>query len=245
MSDVRGDKFSYLIEYSVDSYNWNTLYDYRKYLCSNHQTLFFNPIVCKYFRIQGFHQIRMDSRTRKVFETIKSFKAFYQDFNTKIDVRLVDGILLTSFYAFQIQHRVYCDSTIETPTLSHRYYKNRLSFCYDDSESYVFSGANKFFFKPIVVLLDQPIMLSSFQFQLYDIDDRAYSYVVEILDQDKWTCVADRSNEACRSWQTIIFSLRPVNLIRIRGIKIYNSEAKEFCIIKFDFSKNNLDQATF
>lgn len=237
MSEVKGDKFSYLIEYSVDSKTWTVLYDYRKYLCSNHQTLFFNPIVCKYFCIQGFHQTRMDNRTRKVFETIKSFKAFYHDLNTKIDVRLVDGILLTSYYAFQIQHRVYCDSTIDEPTLNHRYYSNRLTFCYDENDSYMFN-ANTKYFKPIVVLFDQPIMLNSFQFQLYDKDERAYSYIVEILDQDKWSCVADRSNEPCTSWQTIIFSLRPVNLIRIRGVKIYNSDCQEFCIVKFDFTKN-------
>lgn len=228
LSDMKGDKFSYLIEYSVDGFNWIVLYDYRKYLCSNHQTLFFNQIVSRYFRIKGFHQNRMDNRTRRAFKSIKSFKALYEECNATIDVRMTDGILHAAYYSCQIKHRVYCDMTTNSP-LGERYYCQRGVKEDTTSESY---------FKPIFILLDQPIMQNSFTFKLYDNDSRSYSYSVDIFDQHKiiWDCVADRSTEPCSGWQNIVFSSRPVNLIRITGHKIFNSTCNEFRIVKFNFS---------
>ena len=232
MSDLKGDKFSYLIEYSVDGMNWSILYDYRKYLCSNQQTLFFNPIVTQYFRIKGFHQNRMDTRSRKTFKSIKSFKAFFKESNL-IDVKLTDGVLNTSYYSCQIRHRVYCDTTV-TLSSDMRYYCQKLSDSNQDNIN--------FSFKPMLVLFDQPIMLRSFTFKLYDLDPSAYSYVVDIFEPNNltWENVSDCSKQKCTGWQNISFSSRPVNIMRILCTQIYNTDSKEFRILKFNFDFNNV-----
>ena len=39
----------------------------------------------------------------------------------------------------------------------------------------------------------------TYRLLLWDCDDRAYSYYIEVsTDQKKWTCVADKTKEACR-----------------------------------------------
>ena len=245
LSDLKGDKFSYLIEYSVDGFNWFILYDYRKYLCSNHQTLFFNPIVSGYFRIKGFHQNRMDVRTRKAFKSIKTFKAFFKDMNAAVDVRLTDGVLNTSFYSLQIKHRVYCEATVSL-SAEERYYCQKI--CKDNNTTIQPTTDQSLLafkdFKPIFILFDQPIISNAFSFRLFDHEPKcAYSYVVDILDQNKlsWECVADRSTEKCTSWQKIVYSTRPINLVRILCIKIHNSDSQEFRIFKFNFTPNGLN----
>lgn len=54
---------------------------------------------------------------------------------------------------------------------------------------------------------------------LWDCDDRSYSYYIEVSGNSwTWVLVADKTREACRSWQTIHFEPpRPVVFIRIVG----------------------------
>ena len=70
----------------------------------------------------------------------------------------------------------------------------------------------------IVVQLGQPYSLDSMRLLLWDCDDRSYSYYIEVsVNQRDWSVVCDRTREACRSWQGINFSRRPVVFIRIVG----------------------------
>ncbi len=217
MSHKKGDRFSYKIEYSADSVNWKVLFDYTKYTCANFQTLYFEPIVAQFFRIDGTHQLRMDLNTRTTFDTINSFTCYYQ--KRKFKVERIEGLLSTPFYVHRIQDRIYHDSNaILDP--NDRYYSRSLS-------------SNK----PIIVALDQPVMIDSFSFQLWDKDERAYSYSVEVYDNKDWIKVADKSSEECRSWQVITFSRRPISLLRVKGIRIHYVECNEFRIIKFRFPK--------
>lgn len=237
MSDLKGDKYSYILEYSVDGLDWTILYDYRKYLCSNHQTLFFNEIVARYFRLKGFHQNRLDTRSRRSFNAIKSFQAFFKDLNSSVDVRLTDGVLNTSFFSCQIKHRVYCDTTV-TLSADERYYCQKMSkesLNQSRYDSLVVNG-----FKPVYVLFDQPIVLSSFSFRLFDREQSAYSYTLEIWDQNKftWENVTERTKES--GWQNMFFSARPVNWIRIICTGSFNSD-QEFRILKFNFNPNVLN----
>lgn len=215
MSLIKGDRFSYIIEYSADCVNWKVLYDYSKYTCANYQTLFFEPIIAQFFRIKGTHQLRMDSNTKTSFDAIESFTCYY--YKRKYKVERIEGLLSTPFYVHRIQDRIYHDSNaILDP--NDRYYSRSLS-------------SNK----PIIVALDQPVMIESFSFLLWDKDDRAYSYSVEVYDGKDWINVSDKSLEECRSWQVISFARRPISILRVKGIAIHFVECNEFRIIKFRF----------
>lgn len=65
---------------------------------------------------------------------------------------------------------------------------------------------------------DSSLPLVSFRFLLWDLDSRAYSYIVEVSqDRLNWIVVFDATQMLCRSWQTIKFPLQPVTFIRITG----------------------------
>jgi len=53
---------------------------------------------------------------------------------------------------------------------------------------------------------------------LWDCDGRCYSYFVDVSNnQQNWTRIVNKTSEACRSWQTIVFDKQPVTFIRIVG----------------------------
>ena len=63
---------------------------------------------------------------------------------------------------------------------------------------------------------------------LWDCDDRSYSYYIEVSGNSwNWVSVADKSEETCKSWQTIRFPPRPVVFIKIVGV---HNTANEVCI---------------
>ena len=53
---------------------------------------------------------------------------------------------------------------------------------------------------------------------LWDCDDRTYSYYIDVsTDQNHWTRVVDKSQEATRSWQVVQFDPLLVTFIKIVG----------------------------
>lgn len=70
----------------------------------------------------------------------------------------------------------------------------------------------------ILIQLAQPYVISSMRLLLWDCDDRAYGYCIDVsCDQRSWSRVVDKSEESCQSWQVIQFSPRPVTFIKIIG----------------------------
>lgn len=85
----------------------------------------------------------------------------------------------------------------------------------------------------IVVQLSQPYMIDSMRLLLWDIDNRTYSYYIEVsTDQINWHQVLDKRNEMCKSWQHINFPKRPVVFIRIVGT--YNTANEVFHCVHFE-----------
>ena len=85
----------------------------------------------------------------------------------------------------------------------------------------------------IVVQLSQPYALESMRLLLWDIDSRTYSYYIEVsTDQQNWQTVVDKRNEACKSWQMIAFTRRPVVFIRIVGTN--NTANEVFHCVHFE-----------
>lgn len=76
-------------------------------------------------------------------------------------------------------------------------------------------------------------MIDSMRLLLWDIDNRTYSYYIEVsTDQTTWHQVVDKRNEMCKSWQYISFPKRPVVFIRIVGT--YNTANEVFHCVHFE-----------
>jgi BTB/POZ domain-containing protein 9 len=85
----------------------------------------------------------------------------------------------------------------------------------------------------IVVQLAQPYMIDSMRLLLWDIDNRAYSFYIEVsVDQIHWQMVEDKKDSVCKSWQLIKFSKRPVVFIRMVGT--HNSANEVFHCVHFE-----------
>lgn len=72
--------------------------------------------------------------------------------------------------------------------------------------------------KAIAVCLAQPTILNHLKLLLWDKDDRAYCYYVEVsVDGKDYVKVIDYASYYCRSWQDLYFPQRVVRYIRIVG----------------------------
>ncbi|KAK8781735.1 hypothetical protein V5799_016925 [Amblyomma americanum] len=70
----------------------------------------------------------------------------------------------------------------------------------------------------ILVRLGAPCILNHLLLLLWDKDNRAYSYYIEVsVDQQDWVRVVDHSRYLCRSWQRLYFKPRVVQYIHIVG----------------------------
>lgn len=70
----------------------------------------------------------------------------------------------------------------------------------------------------IIIELSDIFIINFIKVLLWDLDNRSYSYLVEVsVEKTVWDVVVDHSNYHCRSWQNLYFPKRPVKFIRITG----------------------------
>jgi len=87
--------------------------------------------------------------------------------------------------------------------------------------------------KGIVVKLGMPCIINRINMLLWDRDQRAYSYCIEVsMDQSDWVRVVDHSKYHCRSWQTLYFPQRVVQYIRVVGT--HNTVNKVFHVVTLE-----------
>jgi len=87
--------------------------------------------------------------------------------------------------------------------------------------------------KGIVVKLGMPCIINRINMLLWDRDQRAYSYCIEVsMDQADWVRVVDHSKYHCRSWQTLYFPQRVVQYIRVMGT--HNTVNKVFHVVTLE-----------
>ena len=85
----------------------------------------------------------------------------------------------------------------------------------------------------IVVKLGMPCIINRINMLLWDRDQRAYSYYIEIsMDQADWVRVVDHSGYHCRSWQFLHFPQRVVRYIRVVGT--HNTVNKVFHVVTLE-----------
>ena len=85
----------------------------------------------------------------------------------------------------------------------------------------------------IVVMLGVPCIINRINMLLWDRDQRAYSYFIEVsMDQTDWVRVVDHSGYYCRSWQFLHFPQRVVKFIRVVGT--HNTVNKVFHVVTLE-----------
>lgn len=209
--------YSYYVEVSMNEKDWLRVIDYSDYLCRSWQNLFFKPVVAKYVKVVGvrntanriFHLVSMEIRyTTEKYDILNELMVPYNNVATIGHAAFVlEGVSRTK------------------NALINGDYKN-----YDWDTGYTChqlgSGC-------ILIQLAQPFVIGSMRLLLWDCDKRSYSYCIETsLDQCNWSMVADKRNEACRSWQIIVFPQRPVSFVRITGT--HNTANEVFHCVHFE-----------
>ncbi|XP_071486886.1 BTB/POZ domain-containing protein 9-like [Diadema antillarum] len=217
--------YSYYIETSVDEKDWIKIIDHSKYLCRSWQTLHFQSRVCKYIRIVGVH-----NTVNKVFHLV-SFEAFH---TTRV-FQLDDGLIVPQQNVATIKASA---SVIEGVSRSRNALLNGDTKNYDWDSGYTCHQLGS---GSIIVQLAQPYVLGSIRLLLWDCDTRTYSYFVDVsTDNQSWIRVADKTKEACRSWQTLYFPRRPVTFIRIVGVR--NTANEVFHCVHFECPAQNSEE---
>ncbi|KAI7800068.1 BTB/POZ domain-containing protein 9-like [Triplophysa rosa] len=209
--------YSYYLEVSVDELDWVRVVDHSKSLCRSWQNLYFSARVCRYVRIVGTH-----NTVNKVFHLV-AFECMF----TNRSFTLEKGLVVPSENVASIST---CASVIEGVSRSRNALLNGDTRNYDWDSGYTChqlgSGA-------IVIQLAQPYIISSLRLLLWDCEERSYSYYIEVsTNQQHWTKVVDRTQVACRSWQTLTFDKQPASFIRIVGT--HNTANEVFHCVHFE-----------
>ncbi|KAH9280028.1 BTB/POZ domain-containing protein 9 [Echinococcus granulosus] len=196
--------YSYYVEVSqsLDESSWQKVVDYSNYACRSWQTLYFPERIIRYIRIVGTR-----SSVGKYFHLI-TFQCLYtrQKFTVQNDLLVPQTNVATIHRGATVLEGVsrlrnsLIDGDVSVYNLNYGFTCHQLG-----------NGS-------IDVQLSQPFLVSSMRFLLWDLDSRAYSYIVEVSqDRLSWTVVFDATQLLCRSWQTIKFPLQLVTFIRITG----------------------------
>ncbi|KAL5108208.1 BTB/POZ domain-containing protein 9 [Taenia crassiceps] len=196
--------YSYYVEVSqsLDENSWQKVVDYSNYACRSWQTLYFSARIIRYVRIVGTR-----SSVGKHFHLI-TFQCLYtrERFTVQNDLLVPRTNVATIHRGATVLEGVsrlrnsLIDGDVSVYNLNYGFTCHQLG-----------NGS-------IDVQLSQPFLVSSMRFLLWDLDSRAYSYIVEVSqDRLSWTVVFDATHLLCRSWQTIKFPLQPVTFIRITG----------------------------
>ncbi|XP_065364039.1 BTB/POZ domain-containing protein 9 [Calliphora vicina] len=85
----------------------------------------------------------------------------------------------------------------------------------------------------IVVELGTACIINHIKILLWDRDNRAYSYFIEVsANKIQWDRVIDYSQYYCRSWQFLYFQARPVRYIKLVGT--HNTVNKVFHVVALE-----------
>uniref|UniRef100_A0A0A1X880 BTB/POZ domain-containing protein 9 n=1 Tax=Zeugodacus cucurbitae TaxID=28588 RepID=A0A0A1X880_ZEUCU len=196
--------YSYYIEVSANSTNWDRVIDYSQYYCRSWQFLYFPARPVRYIKLVGTH-----NTVNKVFHVV-GLEAMY----TASLPKLINGIVApTVNVARTDMSAIVVDGVSRTRNaLLNGDYVN-----YDWDSGYTCHQLGS---GEIVVRLGQPYIIGSMRLLLWDCDDRTYSFYIETsVNQKDWHIIVDKRNDQVRSWQNFSFTPRPIVFIRIVGTR--------------------------
>ncbi|PAV91422.1 hypothetical protein WR25_06401 isoform C [Diploscapter pachys] len=196
---------AYSIEASIDKVDWAKVIDHSKYMCRRRQVLLFKPRAVRYIRVLG-HANTAQSRYFHLshLEAMYSTEKFQHDSDTTLQIPTCN--VATKTYDAQVVDGV---SRIRDALI------NGQTSGYDWDNGYTCHQLGN---GSIVVQLNQPYLISSMRILLWDLDDRFYSYYIEVSnDGVNYSMIVDRRRYRCRSWQLLQFDPVPILFIRITG----------------------------
>uniref|UniRef100_A0A7E4V492 BTB domain-containing protein n=1 Tax=Panagrellus redivivus TaxID=6233 RepID=A0A7E4V492_PANRE len=204
-------KCSYIVSTSVDGTRWTRLIDHAKYICRDHQTLYFEDRDVRYICIRGM------APTSANF-SISSFSACFTTRLFRIDPRS------TLFIPHQnvstiAKHAI----TVEG--------SNGNAFIFGTFAEY--DGGSGFTCHTIgtgciMLQLPQPYLLDQMKLLLWDKDQRQYSYHIEVsTDKKQWTRIVEEN--LVSSWREVNFNRQPVVFVKIVGT--HNTANTDFHVV--------------
>lgn len=210
---------SYYVEVSVDKKEWVRVCDYSNSSCRSWQLIHFEPRVVVYIRIVGVP----NSNANRSFQ-VNSVKCMFASVVSKLNK---DGFVCPSENVA---------STKQSASVAEGVSRSRNALINGDTENYDWDmgyTCHQLGSGSIVIQLCQPFCLSSMRMLLWDCDTRAYSYFIEVSnDQKYWTRICDRTKEDCRGWQYASFEPVVATFIKLVGTR--NTANEVFHVVHFE-----------
>ncbi|XP_075256749.1 BTB/POZ domain-containing protein 9-like [Convolutriloba macropyga] len=210
---------SYYVEVSVDKKEWVRVCDYSNYSCRSWQLIHFEPRVVIYIRIVGVPNNSMN----RSFQ-VNSIRCMY---STAVQKLNKDGFICPSENVA---------STKQFASVAEGVSRSRNALINGDTENYDWDmgyTCHQLGSGSIVIQLCQPFCLSSMRMLLWDCDARAYSYFIEVSnDQKYWTRICDRTKEDCRGWQYASFEPVVATFVKLVGTR--NTANEVFHVVHFE-----------
>lgn len=214
--------YSYQVEVSMDDKDWVRIIDYSQYLCRSWQNLRFPATVVRYIRVVGTH-----NTVNRVFHLV-TFEALYNSTPCTVE----NGIIVPDENVATVKNSA---MVIEGVSRSRNALINGDTKNYDWDSGYTCHQLGS---GSIIVQLSQPYLLSDLRILLWDCDGRSYSFYVEVSNNmQKWSVVADKTKEACKSWITMTFKKQPVTFFKIVGT--HNTANDVFHCVHFECPANS------
>nr|CAB3226454.1 BTB/POZ domain-containing protein 9-like [Phallusia mammillata] len=221
--DKDNRSYSYFVEVSVDDKEWIKVIDHSAFLCRSWQELYFPKRVVRYIRVTG---------TRNSVNRIFHLVTLEAMFSTK-QVKLENGLVVAQSNIATLDR---CACIIEGVSRDRNALINGDTQNYDWDSGYTCHQLGN---GAIVVQLAQPFVFSSIRLLLWDIDDRSYSYYIEVSnDMEEWTTIANKRKEECRAWQLLEFKKVAATFVRIVGTA--NTANEVFHCVHFECPASNV-----
>eukprot|EP00794_Sanderia_malayensis_P019817 gene19817-21756_t len=215
--DLDTRSYSYKIEHSMDKENWSCIVDYSGYMCRSSQILHFEQIVTRYVKLLG-----TSNTLNRCFHLV-----MFECMNSTNCLPVQDGFIVPRENISSVSAKAIVLDGVS---------RNRNALIDGDTRNHDLESGytcHQIGSGCITIQLAQPFMIGSMRMLLWDCDDRSYSYYIQIsLDRKNWTTVCDKREEACRSWQTITFTPRPISFIKIIGTN--NTSNEVFHVVHFE-----------
>lgn len=166
--------YSYYVETSMDQKEWTRVIDHTEYICRSRQQLYFPQQVVKYIRIVGTHV----TVNRTFYLT--SIKAMFTSKSFNVDAE--STLLIPTENVASISNGAI---VIEGVSQSRNSLINGTYDQYDWDLGYTCHQIGS---AAIVIQLPQPYLINSLRLLLWDMDDRSYSFNIDIsTDGQEWT----------------------------------------------------------
>lgn len=222
--DKDGRSYSYYVEVSMDDKDWNKVIDYSKHLCRSWQNLYFRKRVVRYIRVVGTH-----SSINKMFHLVVLEAMFSTD-----TVDLIGDLVVAQANVAKVDVSA---CIIEGVSRDRNALINGDISTYDWDSGYTCHQLGN---GAITVQLAQPYIIRSMRLLLWDIDDRTYSYYIQVsCDNENWTVVVDKRNAHCQSWQTLEFNKIAATFIKIIGTA--NTANEVFHCVHFECPASTIE----